>query len=61
MCDFIKETLTQFFGTENNELQIKYLSQACRKRGGHIIPTHYHMPRPRIFRPCNGPVNYIEL
>ena len=23
--------------------------------GGHILPTQYYDPPPRIFRPCNGP------
>ena len=23
--------------------------------GGHIIPTQYYVPPPRIFRPCDGP------
>ena len=27
--------------------------------GGHIIPTQYYKP-PRIFRPCDGPGEYIH-
>ena len=25
--------------------------------GGHIIPTKYYVPPPRIFRPCDGPAH----